>query len=71
MKPDDTVINHMLDVIAHAPGCPIEHVAHFLPGLTLREIYYTLSYLSRKGLLELIVDSQGGFAVTTTLRLFN
>ena len=26
MKPDDTIINHILDVIARAPGCPINHV---------------------------------------------
>jgi hypothetical protein len=39
--------------------------------LTLREVFYTLCYLSRRGQLRLIVDGQGGFAVTTTVRLFN
>lgn len=32
---------------------------------------YTLGYLSRTGQLRLIVDGQGGFAVTTASRLFN
>jgi hypothetical protein len=75
MKPQNTVINHILDIIAHKPGCRIEHVADllsdFFPDLTLKEVVYTLSYLSRKGQLDLIVDRQGGFAITPTSRLFN
>ena len=71
MKPDHTVISLILDIIARAPGCRIEHVANLLPHLTLKEVYYTLSYLCRKGQLDMIVDRQGGFAVTPTLRLFN
>lgn len=75
MKPQNTVINHILDIIAHKPGCRVEHVADllsdFFPDLTLKEVVYTLSYLSRKGQLDLIVDRQGGFAITPTSRLFN
>jgi hypothetical protein len=71
MKPENTVISHILDIIAHEPGCQIEHVADLLPDLTLREVVYALNYLSRKGQLDLIVDRQGIFAVTPTSRLFN
>jgi len=71
MKPDDTNISHILDVIARAPGCPINHVPNLFPGLTRNEVFYTVGYLKRKGLLELIVARQGGFAVTAGLRLFN
>jgi hypothetical protein len=71
MKPDKITISHLLDVIAHAPGARIQDVAKLTPALTLREVFYTLGYLSRIGQLRLIVDGQGGFAVTTALRLFN
>jgi hypothetical protein len=71
MKPEGTVINHVLDVIAHAPGCRIEHVARFLPDFTLREVFSTLCYLSRKGQVNLIVDGKGGFAVRPSSRIFN
>ena len=46
-------------------------LAKLTPELTLREVVYTLCYLSRKGQLRMIVNGQGGFAVTTTLRVFN
>jgi hypothetical protein len=71
MKPDDTVIAHILNIITHQPGCRIEHVADLLPDLTLRQVVYTLNYLSRKGQLDLVVNRQGGFAVTPTLRVFH
>ena len=71
MKPDNIIMNHLLNVIAHAPAVRIEDVAKLTPQLTLREVIYTLCYLSRRGQLRLIVDGQGGFAVTTTSRLFN
>jgi hypothetical protein len=71
MKPDDTIINHILDVIARAPGCPINHVPNLFPCLTRKEVFYTVGYLKRKGLLELTVVKQGGVAVTAGLRLFN
>jgi len=71
MKLDSTVVHHLLDVIAHAPGIRIEEVAQLTPELTLREVVYTLCYLSRKGQLRMIVNGQGGFAVTTALRVFN
>ena len=64
-------MNHLLSVIAHAPGARIEEVAKLTPELTLREVFDALCYLSRTGQLRLIVDGQGGFAVTTALRSFN
>lgn len=65
MKPDNTIIDHILNVVALAPRARIEDVAKLTPELTLREVFYTLCYLSQKGRLRLIVDGQGGFAVTT------
>jgi hypothetical protein len=71
MKPDNTIIDHILNVIALAPGTRIEDVAKLTPELTLKEVFDALCYLSRRGQLRLMVDGQGGFAVTTTLRSFN
>ena len=71
MKPEHTLIDCILDIIVHQPGCRIQDVADFLPHLTLNEILDSLRYLSRKGQLELIVDRQGRFAVTPTSRVFN
>ena len=71
VKLESTVIQHLLNVITHTPGIRIEDVAKLTPELTLREVFYTLCYMSRKGQLRLIVDGQGGFAVTTALRFFN
>jgi hypothetical protein len=47
MKPDNTIIDHILHVIALAPRARIEEVAKLTPELTLREVFYTLCYLSR------------------------
>lgn len=71
MKPDNSIIDHILNVIALAPTARIEDVAKLTPELTLREVFDTLCYLSQRGQLRLIVDGQGGFAVTTAVRLFN
>ena len=71
MKLKNAVVDHMLNVIAHSPGIRIEDVAQLTPELSLREVIYTLCYLSRKGQLRLLVNGQGGVAVTTTLRFFN
>ncbi len=71
MKPEHTLIDCILGIIVHQPGCRIQDVADFLPDLTLNEILDSLRYLSRNGQLELIVDRQGRFAVTPTSRVFN
>jgi len=71
MKLENSVMHHLLNIVAHAPGIRIEHLAQLTPELTLKEVLYTLCYLSRKGQLRLIVNGQGGFSVTTTLRFFN
>ena len=71
MKPNHTVVNHILDIVALEPGCRIEHVADLLPDLTLREVVCTLNYLSSKGQLDVILDRQGGFAVIPTSRVFH
>ena len=71
MKPDNTTIDYLLSVIAMTPGARIEEVAELTPELTFREVMYALFYLGQRGRLRLIVDGQGGFRVTTTVRLFN
>jgi hypothetical protein len=71
MKPNNIIIDYLLNVIAHVPGARVEDVAKLTPELTLREVFDALCYLSRTGQLRLIVDGQGGFAVTTALRSFN
>jgi hypothetical protein len=71
MKLKNAVVDHLLNVIAHSPGIRIEDIAQLTPELSLREVVYTLCYLSRRGQLRLLVNGQGDFAVTTTLRFFN
>jgi len=36
MKPNHTGINHILDIMARAPGCRIEQGANLLPYLTFK-----------------------------------
>lgn len=71
INPQNTVINHILEIVALAPGCHIQYVAQLLPDLTLREVFHTLCYLNRKGQLDLKLDKQEGVTVTPSLRLFN
>lgn len=71
IKPLDTVISRVLNIVISAPGCQIQYVAGLMPELTLRELCYTLCYLRRKGRLELYSDSQGGFSVSATWRVFH
>jgi hypothetical protein len=71
IKPRDVVISRVLEIVTRTPGCKIEYVANLLPDLTLREVCYTLCYLRRKGRLDLNPDSQRGFTVSPTLRLFH
>ena len=71
MKPNDDLVHQILDIVTLQPGCRIEQVADLVPDLTLKEVFLTLGYLSRRGLLELIVDREGGFAVAPTARVFN
>jgi len=71
MKPQSSLTHRILDAIAQAPGCRIEDLAALFPEMTMKEIFYTLGSLSRHGHLRLIVDTQGSFAVTPSLRSFN
>ena len=71
INPQNTVINHILEIVALAPGCHIQYVAQLLPDLTLREVFHTLCYLNRKGRLDLKLDKQEGVTVSPSLRLFN
>ena len=71
IKPQNTVINKILEIVALAPGCHVRYVAQFLPDVTLREIHYTLHFLNRKGQLDLKMDKQEGLTVTPSVRLFN
>jgi hypothetical protein len=71
MKPQNTVMNEILEIVALAPGCHVTYVAQFLPDVTSREIYYTLRFLNQKGQLDLKMDREDGLTVTPSPRLFN
>jgi hypothetical protein len=71
IKPVEAVISRVLEIVTCIPGCRIEYVAGRLPDLTLREVCYILSYLRRKGLLDLNPNGQGGVTVSPTCRLFH
>jgi len=42
MRLENTVVHHLLNVIAHSPGIRIEDVAQLTPELSLREVVYTV-----------------------------
>lgn len=42
MKPPNTIINHILEIVARAPGCHLKYVAQLLPDLTLREVFHAV-----------------------------
>jgi hypothetical protein len=71
MKPPNTIINHILEIVALAPGCHLKYVAQLLPDLTLREVFHTLWYLNRIGQLDLKMDKHEGLTVSPSPRLFN
>jgi hypothetical protein len=45
--PGASITDRIFEIIAHAPGCQMRHVAHLLPDLSLREVFNALLYLSR------------------------
>jgi hypothetical protein len=71
IRPPNTIINHILEIVALAPGCHFKYVAELLPDLTLKEVFHTLYYLNRMGQLDLKVDKLEGLTVTPSPRLFN
>jgi hypothetical protein len=71
MKPPNTIINQILEIVALAPGCHLKYVAQLLPDLTLREVIHALWYLNRMGQLDLKMDKHEGLTLTPSRRLFH
>jgi hypothetical protein len=69
--PGASITDRIFEIIAHAPGCQMRHVAHLLPDLSLREVFNALCYLSSNGQLNLKVDGQEGVTITVSPRSFN
>jgi hypothetical protein len=69
--PGASITDRMFEIIAHAPGCQIRHVAHLLPDLSLREVFNALRYLSSNGQLHLKVDGHQGVTISVAPRSFN
>jgi len=65
------IINRVLEIVAAAPGCQITYVAGLIPDVTLEEIVVALSYLKRRGQLNVLVGNQGAVSVTLSPRLFH
>ena len=69
--PGASITNRVFEIVAHAPGCQMRHVARLLPDLTLREVFNALRYLTTNGQLNLKVDRQEGVTITVSPRSFN
>jgi hypothetical protein len=59
-----SLTDRVFEIIAHAPGCQIKDVAHFLPDVSPREVFNVVRYLSDNGQLKLKCKQEG---VTLTL----
>lgn len=69
--PGASITDRIFEIVAHAPGCQMRHVAHLLPDLSLREVFHALRYLSSNGQLNLKVDKQEGVTISVSPRSFN
>ena len=66
-----SITDRIFEIIAHAPGCQMRHVAHLLPDLSLRQVFNALRYLSSNGQVNLKVEGQEGVTITVSPRSFN
>ena len=69
--PGASITDRIFEIVAHAPGCQMRHVANLLPDLSLRQVFNALRYLSTNGQLNLKVDNQEGVTITVSPRSFN
>jgi hypothetical protein len=67
----ESITDRIFEIVAHAPGCQMRHVAHLLPDLSLREVFNALCYLSSNGQLNLKVDAHQGVTISVAPRSFN
>jgi hypothetical protein len=67
----ESITDRIFEIIAHAPGCQMSHVAHLLPDLSLRQVFNALRYLSSNGQVNLKMDGQEGVTITVSPRSFN
>jgi hypothetical protein len=66
-----SITDRIFEIIAHAPGCQMRHVAHLLPDLSLRQVFNALRYLSSNGQVNLKMEGQEGVTITVSPRSFN
>lgn len=66
-----SITDRIFEIIAHAPGCEMRHVAHLLPDLSLRQVFNALRYLSSNGQVNLKMEGQEGVTITVSPRSFN
>jgi hypothetical protein len=67
----ESITDRIFEIIAHAPGCEMRHVAHLLPDLSLRQVFNALRYLSSNGQVNLKLEGQEGVTITVSPRSFN
>jgi hypothetical protein len=67
----ESITDRIFEIIAHAPGCQMRHVAHLLPDLSLRQVFNALRYLSNNGQVNLKMEGQEGVTLTVSPRSFN
>jgi hypothetical protein len=67
----ESITDRIFEIIAHAPGCQMRHVAHLLPDLSLRQVFNALRYLSSNGQVNLKMEGQEGVTITVSPRSFN
>jgi hypothetical protein len=67
----ESITDRIFEIIAHAPGCQMSHVAHLLPDLSLRQVFNALRYLSSNGQVNLKMEGQEGVTITVSPRSFN
>ena len=69
--PGASITDRIFEIIAIAPGCQMRDVAHFLPDLSLSQVFNALLYLSSNGQLSLKVSKQEGVSNTVSPQSFN
>jgi hypothetical protein len=67
----ESITDRIFEIIAHAPGCQMRHVAHLLPDLSLRQVFNALRYLSNNGQVNLKMEGQEEVILTVSPRSFN
>ncbi|MDH4188116.1 MAG: hypothetical protein OEV08_14085 [Nitrospira sp.] len=59
-----TNAEHIIDIITHADGCTVEHVALACPELTWIEVFVEINRLRRDGQVQITLKQPGYYVVT-------